>query len=86
MEKKLYRDEYLTKRLLVFVPGSAEYFTVDVSVVRLLFVLNLRDISRRGRPGVYYPLDRIAKKAALPIRLNPKLSDYTVPPQNAGAR
>jgi phage shock protein C len=77
MEKKLYRDEY-RKKLAGVCAGLAEYFTIDVAIVRILFVLTC--IFHGGGLVVY-----IVLWIALPKRLYPFVNptvDYTVPPQN----
>jgi phage shock protein C len=40
MEKKLYRDEY-HKKIAGVCAGLADYFNVDVTLIRVLFVLTL---------------------------------------------
>ncbi|MFI5160602.1 MAG: PspC domain-containing protein [Sphingobacteriales bacterium] len=79
MEKKLYRDEF-HKKVGGVCAGLADYFTVDVAIVRVLFVLAC--ILHGGGLIVY-----IVLWIALPKRpygyFNPTV-DYTVPPQNTG--
>jgi len=77
MEKKLYRDEF-HKKVGGVCSGLAEYFAVDVAIVRILFVLAC--ILHGGGLIVY-----IVLWIALPKRpyayFDPKV-DYTVPPQD----
>jgi phage shock protein PspC (stress-responsive transcriptional regulator) len=77
MEKKLYRDEY-HKKLAGVCAGLAEYFGVDVTVVRLVFVLTC--IFHGGGGLVYIILWIVLPKKPYPY-FNPTV-DYTVPPQN----
>lgn len=78
MEKKLYRDEY-HKKVAGVCAGLAEYFSVDVSVVRLIFVLTC--IFHGGGGLVYIILWIVLPKKPYPF-FDPTV-DYTVPPQNA---
>jgi phage shock protein PspC (stress-responsive transcriptional regulator) len=81
MEKKLYRDEY-HKKIAGVCAGLAEYFGVDVSVVRLIFVLTC--IFHGGGLLVYVILWIVLPKRPYPY-FDPTV-DYTVPPQNPGAQ
>lgn len=79
MERKLYRDEY-HKKIAGVCAGLAEYFSVDVAIVRVLFVLAL--ILHGGGLLVY-----IILWIALPKKLygfNDPTVDYKVPPQTPG--
>ena len=80
MERKLYRDEY-HKKIAGVCAGLAEYFNVDVAIVRVIFVLAL--ILHGGGFLVY-----IILWIALPKKLyfsDPNV-DYRVPPQNPGSQ
>lgn len=79
MEKKLYRDEF-HKKLGGVCAGLAEYFTVDVAIVRVLFVLAC--ILHGGGLIVYIVLWIALPKK--PYAYFDPTVDYTVPPQNAG--
>jgi len=81
MEKKLYRDEY-HKKIAGVCAGLAEYFGVDVSVVRLIFVLTC--IFHGGGGLVYIILWIVLPKRPYPF-FDPTVN-YTVPPQNPGAQ
>lgn len=77
MEKRLYRDE-LNKKLAGVCAGLAEYLNVDVTVVRVIFVLA---VCMKG-VGVlpYIVLWIVLPKK--PYHLNNPNVDYTVPPSN----
>ena len=80
MERKLYRDEY-HKKIAGVCAGLAEYFNVDVAIVRVLFVLAL--IFHGGGLLVYVVL-----WIALPKKLyqfNDPTVDYRVPPHPTGS-
>jgi phage shock protein C len=77
MEKKLYRDEF-HKKLGGVCAGLAEYFTVDVAIVRILFVLAC--ILHGGGLLVYIVLWIALPKK--PYAYFDPTVDYTVPPQN----
>jgi phage shock protein C len=79
MEKKLYRDEF-HKKLGGVSAGLAEYFTVDVAIVRVLFVLAC--ILHGGGLIVYIVLWIALPKK--PYAYFDPTVDYTVPPQNTG--
>ncbi len=79
MEKKLYRDEF-RKKIGGVCAGLAEYFTVDVAIVRILFVLAC--ILHGGGLIVYIVLWIALPKK--PFAYFDPTVDYTVPPQNAG--
>jgi len=81
MEKKLYRDE-LHKKLGGVCAGLAEYFTIDVAIVRLIFVLTC--IFHGGGGLVYIILWIVLPKRPYSY-FNPMV-DYTVPPQNPDAQ
>ena len=75
MEKKLYRDEY-HKKIAGVCAGLAEYFNVDVTLIRVLFVLTL--ILKGGGVIVY-----IVLWIVLPVKnylYNNPIVDYKVPP------
>lgn len=74
MEKKLYRDEQ-HKTIGGVCAGLAEYFGVDISVVRLLFVLAL--VFKGGGFLIYVILWIVLPKK--PFNYVPPV-DYTVPP------
>ena len=80
MEKKLYRDEY-HKKIGGVCAGLAEYFAVDVAIVRLIFVLTC--IFHGGGGLVYIVLWIVLPKRPYPY-FDPTV-DYRVPPQNADA-
>jgi len=80
MEKKLYRDEY-HKKVGGVCAGLAEYFTVDVAIVRLIFALTC--IFHGGGGLVYIILWIVLPKRPYPY-FDPSV-DYRVPPQNADA-
>ena len=78
MEKKLYRDE--SRKVIAGVcAGLADYFSIDVTIVRLLFVLTL--IYHGGGTLVY-----IVLWIVMPKRMgvfNDPTVDYTVHNENA---
>lgn len=75
MEKKLYRDE--TRKVIGGVcAGLADYFGVDVAIVRLVFLLTL--ILKGGGMLIYIVLWIVLPKKSYP--LNQPFVDYTVPP------
>jgi phage shock protein PspC (stress-responsive transcriptional regulator) len=83
MNKKLYRDEY--HRVFGGVcSGLAEYFDVDVVVVRLLFVFTF---FAGGVGFIPYLILWIVlpKRGYMYNRFNNPTVDYTVPPQQPGA-
>ncbi|MDB5143026.1 MAG: PspC protein [Mucilaginibacter sp.] len=80
MDKKLYRDEY-HKKIAGVCSGLAEYFNVDVAVVRVLFVLAL--IFHGGGLLIYIVLWIALPKK--PYIINDPNVDYRVPPQTPGA-
>ncbi|MGZ3756430.1 MAG: PspC domain-containing protein [Mucilaginibacter sp.] len=80
MEKKLYRDEY-HKKIAGVCAGLAEYFNVDVTLIRVLFVLTL--ILKGGGVIVY-----IVLWIVLPVKnylYNNPIVDYKVPPSPFGS-
>ncbi|PJJ79840.1 PspC domain-containing protein [Mucilaginibacter auburnensis] len=79
MEKKLYRDE-LNKKVAGVCAGLAEYLNVDVTIIRVLFLLAL--IFKGGGGLIYLILWAALPKKPLHLYNNPNV-DYTVPPQNA---
>ena len=74
MEKKLYRDTH-NKVIGGVCAGLAEYFNIDVSIVRLIFVASL--ILKGGGLLIYLVLLIILPKK--PYFINPGV-DYKVPP------
>ncbi len=79
MEKKLYRDEF-HKKIGGVCAGLAEYLTVDVAIVRILFVLAC--ILHGGGLLVYIVLWIALPKK--PYAYFDPTVDYTVPPQSTG--
>jgi len=78
MEKKLYRDEY-NKKIGGVCAGLAEYFQMDVTIVRILFV-----ITACGGVGFvpYIILWIVIPAKGYDFnRFNNPNVDYTVPPQ-----
>ena len=80
MENKLYRDEY-HKKIAGVCAGLAEYFNVDVAIVRVVFVLAL--IFHGGGLLVYIVFWIALPKK--PYAFNDPNVDYRVPPQTPGA-
>jgi phage shock protein PspC (stress-responsive transcriptional regulator) len=80
MDKKLYRDEH-RKVIAGVCAGLADYFNIDVAIVRLVFVLTL---IFHGGGGLIYIIFWIVlpKKTYL---FNDPTVDYTVPPQTPGS-
>ncbi len=76
MDKKLYRDEY-HKKIAGVCAGLAEYFNVDVAVVRVLFVL--ASIFHGGGLLIYIVLWIALPKK--PLAFYDPHVDYRVPPQ-----
>ena len=77
MEKKLYRDE--SRKVIAGVcAGLADYFSIDITIVRLLFVLTL--IYHGGGTLAYIVL-WIVMPRRLTI-LNEPVVDYTVHNEN----
>ena len=73
MEKKLYRDE--NRKVIAGVcAGLADYFSVDVTIVRLLFVLTL--IYHGGGTLAYIVLWIVVPRRN--VALNDPTVDYTV--------
>jgi phage shock protein C len=79
MEKKLYRDEF-HKKVSGVCAGLAEYLSVDVAIVRILFVLAC--ILHGGGLIVYIVLWIALPKK--PYAYFDPTVDYKVPPQNTG--
>lgn len=79
MENKLYRDEY-HKKIAGVCAGLAEYFKVDVAIVRVIFVLAL--IFHGGGLLVYVVFWIALPKK--PYAFNDPNVDYRVPPQTPG--
>jgi len=83
MEKKLYRDEY-HKMIGGVCSGLAEYFQMDVTIVRILFVIT----AFAGVGFIPYIILWIVipKKGYDFGRFNNPNVDYTVPPQQPGGQ
>jgi len=81
MERKLYRDE-AHKVIGGVCAGLAEYFNVDISIVRLVFLLTL--ILKGGGVLVYIILWAVLPKKDYHVNpfepLKSPIVDYTVPP------
>jgi phage shock protein PspC (stress-responsive transcriptional regulator) len=75
--KKLYRDDY-NKMIGGVCKGLADYFDIDVSIVRALFLLTL--IFKGGGVIVYIVLMIVLPKK--PFAFGTPGVDYTVPPVN----
>jgi phage shock protein C len=78
MDRKLYRDEY-HKKIAGVCAGLAEYFNIDVAIVRVIFVLAL--IFHGSGLLIYIIFWIVLPKK--PFLINPNV-DYRVPPQNPG--
>src|ERR1700761_5752256 len=78
MDRKLYRDEY-HKKIAGVCAGLAEYFNIDVAIVRVVFVLAL---IFHGGGGLIYIIFWIVLPKK-PFYVDPTV-DYRVPPQNPG--
>lgn len=77
MEKKLYRDEF-NKKLAGVCAGLADYLSIDVAVVRVIFVLA---VFMKGVGIIPYIVLWIAlPKKPYGFINNPNI-DYSVPPQ-----
>ncbi|HTK18659.1 MAG TPA: PspC domain-containing protein [Mucilaginibacter sp.] len=76
MDRKLYRDEF-HKKIAGVCAGLAEYFNIDVAIVRVIFVLAL--IFHGGGLLIYIIFWIVLPKK--PLFINPNV-DYRVPPQN----
>ncbi len=79
MNKKLYRDEY-HKVLGGVCSGLAEYFEMDVTVVRLLFAFTFFIMGVGFIPYIILWIV-LPKKGYLYNNYNNPTVDYTVPPQ-----
>lgn len=79
MDKKLYRDEY-HKKIAGVCAGLAEYFNIDVAIIRVVFVLAL--ILHGGGFLIYVVLWIALPKKPLAF-YDPNV-DYRVPPQTPG--
>lgn len=79
MNKKLYRDEY-HKVLGGVCSGLAEYFEMDVTVIRLLFAFTVIVMGVGIIPYVVLWIV-LPKKGYLYSQYNNPTVDYTVPPQ-----
>ena len=80
MEKKLYRDDQ-RKSIGGVCAGLADYFNVDVAIVRLIFVLML--ILHGTGFLAYVVLWIVLPRKTATFFNNPNV-DYTVPPQTPG--
>ncbi len=85
MEKKLYRDE-LNKKVAGVCAGLAEYLSVDVTIIRVVFIIAL--IAKGGGGLIYFILWAALPKKPLHLYNNPNAYnnpnvDYTVPPHGA---
>jgi phage shock protein PspC (stress-responsive transcriptional regulator) len=76
MEKKLYRDEY-RKKIGGVCAGLAEYFDIDVAIVRALFVITF---FAGGSSFLAYFVLWIVVPTKSAAYFNPTV-DYRVPPQ-----
>jgi phage shock protein PspC (stress-responsive transcriptional regulator) len=74
MEKKLYRDD-MHKKIGGVCAGLAEHFSIDVTIVRLVFLLTL--IFHGGGLPIYIILWIVLPKRPYPLQ-NP-FADYAVP-------
>jgi len=84
MNKKLYRDEY-HKVLGGVCSGLAEYFDMDVTVVRLLFAFTFFVMGVGFIPYIILWIV-LPKKGYLYNQYNNPTVDYTVPPQQPGSQ
>jgi phage shock protein C len=79
MDKKLYRDEY-HKKIAGVCAGLAEYFNIDVAIVRVVFLLAL--IFHGGGGLIYLVFWIVLPKK--PLAYYDPTVDYKVPPQTPG--
>src|ERR1700753_3853180 len=79
MDRKLYRDEY-HKKIAGVCAGLAEYFNIDVAIVRVVFVLAL--IFHGGGLLIYIVLWIALPKK--PLAMYNTHVDYRVPPEMPG--
>jgi phage shock protein C len=84
MNKKLYRDEY-HKVLGGVCSGLAEYFEMDVTIVRLLFAFTFIVMGVGIIPYIVLWIV-LPKKGYLYNQYNNPTVDYTIPPQNPGGQ
>ncbi len=84
MNKKLYRDEY-HKVLGGVCSGLAEYFEMDVTVVRLLFAFTFFIMGVGFIPYIILWIV-LPKKGYIFNNVNNPTVDYTVPPQQPGGQ
>jgi len=82
MNKKLYRDEY-HKVLGGVCSGLADYFEMDVTVVRLLFAFTFFIMGIGFIPYIILWIV-LPKKGYVYNQYNNPTVDYTVPPQQPG--
>jgi phage shock protein C len=81
MDKKLYRDEY-HKMIGGVCSGLAEYFEVDVSIIRILFVITF--FVSVGFITYVVLWIVIPRKGYINNNFNNPTVDYRVPPQQPG--
>src|ERR1035437_6929507 len=84
MNKKLYRDEY-HKVLGGVCSGLAEYFEMDVTIVRLLFAFTFFIMGVGFIPYIILWIV-LPKKGYVFNNFNNPTVDYTVPPQQPGSQ
>jgi len=84
MNKKLYRDEY-HKVLGGVCSGLAEYFEMDVTIVRLLFAFTFFIMGVGFIPYIILWIV-LPKKGYIFNNYNNPTVDYTVPPQQPGGQ
>jgi phage shock protein PspC (stress-responsive transcriptional regulator) len=84
MNKKLYRNEY-HKVLGGVCSGLAEYFEMDVTVVRLLFAFTVIIMGVGIIPYIVLWIV-LPKKGFMFNNFNNPTVDYTVPPQQPGSQ
>ncbi|MES2277055.1 MAG: PspC domain-containing protein [Bacteroidota bacterium] len=81
MDKKLYRDD-MHKVIGGVCAGLADYFGIDIAIIRLVFLLTL--ILKGGGLLIYIILWIVLPKK--PFQINhPPIVDYTVPPAGTAA-
>jgi len=85
MNKKLYRDEY-HKVIGGVCSGLAQYFDMDVTIVRLLFAFTFFVMG--AGLGTYIILWIVLPRKGYPYNttFNNPTVDYTVPPQQPGSQ
>ena len=78
MEKKLYRDEH-RKVVAGVCAGLADYLSIDVTVIRAIFLITL---ILKGGGGIIYIILWIVLPKKIHYFNDPQVVDYTVPPAN----